>query len=179
MKRCSRCRARFYCGQDCQTADWTTHKRACGAEWYDRYRTCRDGSRHEGRLELITWASAAEGTGWGYKPLAEAAALRARFEGALRRDERRLHAEWPQAFRWTCCGTDAEMDWGCDHHGTGSRACMCDFCRMGTALPENVYNIPNASRHGLMLYRGPDPRSFDPASAAIAAQGRATLGLPM
>jgi hypothetical protein len=70
-----------------------------------------------------------EGTGWGYKLRAEADALRARFEGGLRRDERALHAEWPGAFRWTCCGTDAEMDWGCDHHGTGSRPCTCDFCR--------------------------------------------------
>ncbi|KAF8204539.1 hypothetical protein BJ912DRAFT_938625 [Pholiota molesta] len=179
IKRCSRCRERFYCGKDCQEADWPTHKRTCGAVWYDAHRTCRDGSRHEGRLELITWASAAEGTGWGYCAREESDALRARFEGALGRDERALHAEWPQAFRWTCCGTDAGMDWGCDHHGTGSRACTCDFCRMGKALPDNIYNKANASRHGLTLNRGPDPRSFNRASAAIAEMGRSTLGLQM
>ncbi|KAF8173098.1 hypothetical protein BJ912DRAFT_1065365 [Pholiota molesta] len=31
MKRCCYYRARLYCGQECQTVDWTNCKRACGA----------------------------------------------------------------------------------------------------------------------------------------------------
>jgi hypothetical protein len=31
MKVCSRCRSVFYCGVDCQTAHWPTHKNTCGA----------------------------------------------------------------------------------------------------------------------------------------------------
>ena len=29
IRRCSRCRSRFYCGQTCQTADWPKHKKNC------------------------------------------------------------------------------------------------------------------------------------------------------
>ncbi|KAF8162110.1 hypothetical protein BJ912DRAFT_1006650 [Pholiota molesta] len=190
IKRCGRCRDRFYCGRECQAADWKTHKPKCGAvvpsapapgapKWYDKHRKCRDGNRHEGDLELITWPNAQEGTGWGHVLEEEADEMRAKFEGEFGGDEQKLFKYWPQAFRWTCCGTDADMNWGCDHHGSGSKPCSCDFCRMGKPLPDSIYYERNASRHGLTLRRGPDPRSFNRASAAMAKKGRSIFGLEM
>lgn len=84
--------------------------------------------------------------GWGNMLLEESDDMKRRFETEMGGDEEKLYAEWPQAFRWTCCGairqgfgtpmsdlvssgTDAEMSWGCDHHGTGSTPCTCDYCR--------------------------------------------------
>ena len=55
--------------------------------------------------------------------------LRLQFENEYGGDEAKFYKYWPQGFRWTCCGTDAGMAYGCDHHGTGSRPCTCDFCR--------------------------------------------------
>lgn len=51
--------------------------------------------------------------------------------------------------------------------------------RMGKPLPDSIYNERSASRHGLTLRRGPDPRSFNGASAAVALAGRSMLGLEM
>ncbi|KDR72151.1 hypothetical protein GALMADRAFT_126628 [Galerina marginata CBS 339.88] len=162
IQRCSGCRSRFYCGRECQNSDWRAHKAICGktVQWYDEFRKCQDGSIHEGRLELITWPNKKDGTGWGGCFAEESDDLRRKFEDEFNGDEAKFHAYWPQGFRWTCCGTDAGMDWGCDHHGTGSRACTCDFCRSGRPLPNSIFNEKNASRHGLTLLRGPDPRSF-------------------
>jgi hypothetical protein len=47
----------------------------------------------------------------------------------LKGDEKKLYDEWPQGFRWTCCGTPGDQKFGCDHHGRGSKPCTCDFCR--------------------------------------------------
>ncbi|KAF8163748.1 hypothetical protein B0H34DRAFT_336394 [Crassisporium funariophilum] len=189
IKRCSGCAERFYCGEyllistfltittlisnhrtlqlpgkECQASDWKLHRRVCGVKpvgptWYDKHRKCQDRSLHEGRLDLITWANEKEGTGWGNVSADESDDMRKKFEEEFGGDEEKLYDYWPQAFRWTCCGTSADMDWGCDHHGSGSRPCTCDFCRGGEALPINIYKEDTATRYGLKLQRGPDPRS--------------------
>ena len=48
---------------------------------------------------------------------------------------------------------------------------------MGKPLPDSIYNEQTAPRMGLKLPRGPDPRSFNPAQAAIAAAGRTIFGM--
>ena len=118
-------------GSECQLADWPAHKRTCGkaSVWYDKHRKCRDGNLHEGKLELITWDNEKEGTGWGNCFKEESDDLRRKFEVEFGGDESKLFEYWPQGFRWTCCGMDGSMDYGCDHHGTGSKPCTCDFCR--------------------------------------------------
>jgi hypothetical protein len=122
-------------GIECQRTDWPTHKQTCGTThsvpWYDKYRKCSDGSLHEGKLELITWNSISydEEMGWGNVILEESADMKAKFEGEFQGDPKKLYRHWPQAFRWTCCGIDADIKFGCDHHGTGSKPCTCDFCR--------------------------------------------------
>jgi len=50
-------------------------------------------------------------------------------------------------------------------------------CRMGKPLPDKIYNSPSASRMGLNLPRGPDPRSFHPGIGGIAAVGRQMFGM--
>ena len=119
-------------GRSCQAADWQTHKRFCTENtsvWYEKRRKCRDGSFHEGKLELITWPCKKEETGWGHCFAVESDDLRRKFAVEYGGDEAKLFKYWPQGFRWTCCGTDAGMNWGCDHHGTGSKPCTCDYCR--------------------------------------------------
>lgn len=129
---CFPANAHFFCtGRECQIADWPHHKLNCGKVWYDKHRKCQDGYKHEGKLELITWNSVEDGyeKGWGNVVIEESDDMRTKFEEEFKGDEAKLYEYWPQAFRWTCCGTDAGMDWGCDHHGSGSRACTCDYCR--------------------------------------------------
>ena len=126
----------------CQAADWPTHKKTCGnmgttgVKWYDKYRKCKDGHKHEGDLELITWPCAKDETGWGNCCADESEDLKRKFEGEYGSDQLKLFKHWPQGFRWTCCGTDAGMKFGCDHHGSGSVPCTCDFCRfvVGSAI---------------------------------------------
>jgi hypothetical protein len=132
----------FILGTTCQHADWPTHKKACkksSAVWYDKHRKCRDGNKHEGRLELIIWSCPKEATGWGHCCKEESDDLRRKFEVEFGGDEEKFHEYWPQGFRWTCCGTDAGMEYGCDHHGSGSKPCTCDFCRfVFTATSRNT-----------------------------------------
>lgn len=67
--------------------------------------------------------------GWGNVTLEEADYLKRKFEVTCRGDPARFYKEWPQGFRWTCCGLDGSTRFGCDHHGSGSKPCACDFCR--------------------------------------------------
>ncbi|KIY69942.1 hypothetical protein CYLTODRAFT_392887 [Cylindrobasidium torrendii FP15055 ss-10] len=184
LQQCSGCKSRLYCGQECQRNDWPTHKNECtkGKQWYDRYRLCRDGSKHQGKLELMTWGESAEDndgdeTGWGCCLIDECEGLKKLYETKYGSDDSRFYKYWPQGFRWTCCGTTGDMSYGCDHHGTGSRPCTCDFCRMGKPLPDRIYDMNKAPRRGLTLSRGPDPRSYNSAQAAIAEIGRAMTGI--
>lgn len=48
---------------------------------------------------------------------------------------------------------------------------------MGKALPAKIYMEKTASRMGLDLARGPDPRSYDPNQAMIAGMGRSMFGM--
>jgi hypothetical protein len=150
---CTGCKARLYCGtvrycfmslsvlltklaptgQRCQKVDWPTHKKQCKSTvWYDKYRKCGyRGSRekHEGRLELITWPCPEDDTGWGACFAEESDGLRHQFETEFHGDFEKFYKYWPQGFRWTCCGCCGSSTYGCDHHGTGSKPCTCDFCR--------------------------------------------------
>lgn len=141
LRKCGRCHVIQYCSLTCQKADWSCHKAHCcrlaGLPWYDLYRQCKDGAKHEGRLEIITWSTPAnehedfpEAMGWGNVIASEADQLKRKFETDLHGDEAKLYQEWPQAFRWTCCGASGENRFGCDHHGKGSKPCTCDFCRV-------------------------------------------------
>lgn len=181
LQRCSTCKEHNYCSTACQRADWPTHKLTCKKPvvWYDKHRRCRDGNKHEGRLELITWSCPLEETGWGHVVENEAADFKRKFEVQYGGNEERFYKYWPQGFRWTCCGTDAGMDYGCDHHGSGTQPCTCDFCRMGSPLPERIYGEQSASRMGLALRRGPDRRSFNAGLAAMSATMRTMMGLEM
>lgn len=51
--------------------------------------------------------------------------------------------------------------------------------RMGSPLPERIYREQSASRMGLTLRRGPDPRSFNADLAAMSATMRTMMGLEM
>jgi len=97
--------------------------------WYDRHRKCKDGGQHDGKLELITWPSPREGLGWGGCFAEESDDLKRKFEVEYGGDEARFYKHCPQGFRWTCCGTNASIKYGCDHHGMGSKPCTCDYCR--------------------------------------------------
>ena len=55
--RCSQC-------SECQQKDWPAHKKLFG-DWYDKYRKCQDGAKHEGQLGLFTWVCKEEDVGFG------------------------------------------------------------------------------------------------------------------
>src|SRR6266498_4166168 len=93
------------------------------SQWYDPHRLCEDGNKHEGRLELITWSSGDGELGWGNCIAEESDELKEKFEKEFKGDEKKMYEYWPQGFRWTCCGTEGDQMFGCDHHGTGSGAC--------------------------------------------------------
>jgi hypothetical protein len=146
LRKCSKCKGSAYCskrqssadvfslptccfqGVDCQRKDWPTHKRLCG-DWYDKHRKCRDGAKHEGQLELITWVCEEEALGFGACWFEECDDLKKVFETEFEGNLEKFYEYRPHAFRWTCCGMSGGMDYGCDHHGTGSKPCSCDFCR--------------------------------------------------
>lgn len=138
IRKCARCRNIQYCSPRCQRADWRAHKSTCHPPqvWYDAHRRCADGANHEGRLELITWPSLAADTGdeedlgWGACLAEESEDLKQKFETEYEGDEEKWYHYWPQGFRWTCCGAAGDQMFGCDHHGSGSRACTCDFCHV-------------------------------------------------
>ena len=153
IKKCVRCQTAQYCSVDCQRSDWTSHTPHCHPStppsqiWYDKYRKCKDGNKHEGRLELITWSTPAnehedwsEDMGWGNVIVAEAEDLKRKFETEMNGDEAKLYKYWPQAFRWSCCGTVGDQRYGCDHHGRGSTPCTCDFCKVCQRVP-NLFSL--------------------------------------
>ena len=140
LKKCGRCQSALYCSSDCQRSDWPSHKSACRRPrlWYDIHRNCDDGGEHEGRLELITWSTPAADThgedmGWGNCLAEESEDLKRKFEDEFGGDEEKLYEYWPQAFRWTCCGGQGDLPYGCDHHGRGTKPCSCDYCHVSKA----------------------------------------------
>jgi len=140
-----------------------------------------------------------EQTGFGACFFEECDDLKERFETELEGNLAKFYDERPHAFRWTCCGMAGDLDFGCDHHGTGlislalaisarafgethrsfRRGLTLHFCRMGRPLPEGIFKKKSATRMGLNLPRGPDPRSYNPALAVSAATGRTMFGLQM
>jgi hypothetical protein len=101
---------------------------------------------HRGELQLITWRMDAEfidpefdddfewggpeSMGWGGSMLEEEAQIKEKFTSPEKcnRDLKKFLREWPNAFRWTCCGATGDSVCGCDHHRLG---CSCDYCRGG------------------------------------------------
>ncbi|KAF9649326.1 hypothetical protein BDM02DRAFT_3094964, partial [Thelephora ganbajun] len=146
---------------------------------YDKYRKCQDDAKHEGQLELITWVCEEEQLGFGACCFEDCDDLKEIFEIEFEGNLAKFYEYRPHAFRWTCCGMPGDMRFGCDHHGTGSKPCSCDFCTVGRPLPEGIYKKKSASRMGLNLPRGPDPRSFNRALAISAATGRSLFGMEM
>lgn len=67
--------------------------------------------------------------GWGNVVIEEVEEHKRKFEVECRGRKSLFFKKWPQAFRWTCCGTSGLINFGCDHHGTGSKPCTCDFCQ--------------------------------------------------
>ncbi len=148
-------------------------------QWFDKHRKCDDGSFHFGELELITWEGVNQGEtlGWGCCVLEECEELKETFMKEYNEDHEKFFKYWPQGYRWTCCAISGDMPYGCDHHGTGPKACTCDFCHMGKPLPNKLINPKLQNRIGLKLSQGPDPRSFNPVSANIDAMMRNMLGM--
>jgi len=164
----------MYCTRECQVAHWSVHKPLCGGgrkkdkdlSWVDFYRNGHDGSCHLGTLELVTWDFVdADGTelGWGGCFREESADLKAKFEGAMKSNPKKLLKHFDEAYRWTCCGMSVgEGVYGCDHHGDLKNPvpCKCDYCRSGRPVPDRIYLKQTTHKVGLTLRRGPDPRSF-------------------
>ncbi|KAF7361604.1 hypothetical protein MVEN_00503600 [Mycena venus] len=164
VTKTAHCLAHALTGRECQSSDWNSHKRACAAapKWYDKHRRCRDGTSHEGRLELITWDFPQDGMGWGNCAAEDSEDMKKKFETEFGGDEENLFKYWPQAFRWTCCGRLLDV--------LGCAVLTCFFFLIvdpvlaitagwGEPLPASIFNEKTASRHGLTLSRGPDPRS--------------------
>ncbi|KAK6992430.1 hypothetical protein R3P38DRAFT_192679 [Favolaschia claudopus] len=104
-------------GRECQTSDWKSHKRACAAapKWYDRHRKCQDGSKHEGRLELVTWDCPEEELGWDACFANESENLKKEFETEYGGDEKKFSVGLGQR-NWTTCGrgpSRSKLEVGC------------------------------------------------------------------
>jgi hypothetical protein len=72
--------------------------------------------------------------GWGNCLAIESDELKEKFEKEFNSNEEKMYKYWPQGFRWTCCGTEGDQLFGCDHHGEGSTPCSCDFCKVSTLV---------------------------------------------
>ncbi|WIA33074.1 hypothetical protein OEZ86_006230 [Tetradesmus obliquus] len=133
-------------------------------------------------MDLITWKGEDEGgeeLGFGACNLEECEELREVVETKYGGDEARFFGYWPHGFRWTCCAMTGDMSCGCDHHGTGSKPCCCDFCAMGKPVPDSIFRKNQQACRGLELSRGPDPRSFNPAKAQISEMMRGLFGMDL
>lgn len=94
-------------------------------------RICSRGVVIAGKLKLMTWEYTDEigqRMSWGNVVIEEVEEHKRTLEVTCKGKKSLFFKKWPQAFRWTCCGTDGGMNYGCDHHGSGSRPCTCDFC---------------------------------------------------
>ena len=126
--------------------------------WSEKYqRKCNDGGRHDGLLELMTWNYVEEGTelGWGGCYAEDSEKLQKKFREEFNSNEEKFYDYWPQGFRWTCCGATGDVDF-CDHHGSGSTKCRCDYCTCGQRLPDE-YILERArtqAAQGLTLANG-------------------------
>ncbi|WIA12928.1 hypothetical protein OEZ85_006544 [Tetradesmus obliquus] len=117
--------------------------------------------------------------GWGACDLQECENVRQTFLTKYGGDEAKFFEYWPQGFRWTCCAATGDQSYGCDHHGTGSKPCCCDYCGMGKPVPDNILRQNPQACRGLALSCGPDPRSFNAAQAQVNEMMRGLLGLDL
>lgn len=188
LRKCAKCAKHKvtepirYCGVECQTKHWSKHKLLCGRStapqensgtWHDDWRSCTDGSRHFGELELITWDGATEDEmplGFAGTYIHESAEMRVKFEEKYKGKESRFAKECTSGYRWTCCGVDIATGLhGCDHHGDprAQHNCGCDFCLAGRTLSDDLWRkkLRSQPAHGLgeSLRRGPDARSLSEA----------------
>lgn len=148
------------------------------------------GEVHFGDLELIIWEvgdvvlsafdrSAKGITYWGgAETKKQGRNLRKIFEKKYKGDEEKFFVDYPQCFRWTCCGNGGAQTYGgCDHHSAeGPKPCNCDFCTRGMAIPESMrYKTKN--NWGLQRKWGPDPRSYNASRGDTAHLMRTMMGI--
>lgn len=159
---------------NCRTMEWLTHKLAWGKT------SQRPACCTKGNWSLSPGLSRRRVQVGARASLRNPMTLKRMFKVKYNGDEASFHKYWPQGFRWTCCGTNVGIDWRCDHHGTGSKPCTCDFCRRVAlicyrvpALDDIVLDlgleshcwiasiiIKSAARHGLKLRRHPGRHFF-------------------
>eukprot|EP01063_Lacrimia_lanifica_P033139 TRINITY_DN5820_c0_g2_i2.p1 TRINITY_DN5820_c0_g2~~TRINITY_DN5820_c0_g2_i2.p1 ORF type:complete len:372 (+),score=120.63 TRINITY_DN5820_c0_g2_i2:127-1242(+) len=127
---------------------------------------------HDGELQLMTWLMEEE------KDVGQLRLFRTVCEG--KEDVYFKHPKGThEYFRWTCCRqTWGEGKNGCDHHGTGSTPCSCDFCRAGLPVPEKFRHpdAPAAKHLEMRLSWGPDPRSKTAAGVMNLQMRQAVMG---
>jgi hypothetical protein len=142
--------------------------------WYDNFRKteAQGGSKyHKGNLELVTWEfkdEDGEQLGWGAVLIEESADMKKKFEEEFQGDQEKLYKYWPNAFRWTCCGTSGDNDYACDHHDKG---CTCDFCLAGMPLSKEALKT-TVHNFGLKLRTKGHPDSVNPIGGQLNWQMR-------
>ena len=130
-----------------RTSGSTDPHSACSVRlWQQRLKSIklRDGSFHDGQLELVTWPSRTGRKGWGGTLVEEAEDLRNKYLREMKGDDQRvrtvflfsqraeplqLFKYFDSAFRWTCCGNEG----GTDH---GPFSTYCDPDRQAAIITE-------------------------------------------
>lgn len=73
------------------------------SHWSKKYgKKCRDGGKHDGKLELVTWSGTDEDgdkIGWGACLAEESDDLKKKFETEYNSNEEAFYKYWPQGFR--------------------------------------------------------------------------------